>query len=123
MARHGSKAAAARATGLSEPTVAHHLKALERHAGVPLTRRVGRVTKVTPAGEADLVIGFADNATPAPMDVPVRPLNRDEYLVVLPDSDAQAKRKRADIPTLAGERWISGCAQAFANLLVSVQPQ
>jgi molybdate transport repressor ModE-like protein len=194
VARHGSKAAAARATGLSEPTVAHHLKALERHAGVPLTRRVGRVTKVTPAGEAllehanviaaslegakrtlhrhadlnvgrlriaafqsycasalpgplaqfartypgievglvetetddalalmrageaDLVIGFADNATPAPTDVPVRPLDRDEYLVILPDSHVQAKRKRVDIATLAGERWISGCARCRAHL-------
>ncbi len=52
VARHGSKAAAARALQLSEPTVAHHLKALERRAGVPLTARVGRVTRLTPTGEA-----------------------------------------------------------------------
>ncbi|NTV40062.1 MAG: LysR family transcriptional regulator, partial [Demequinaceae bacterium] len=50
VARGGSKAAAARALGLSEPTVAHHLAALERGAGMALTARVGRVTKLTPAG-------------------------------------------------------------------------
>ncbi|WP_061963340.1 LysR family transcriptional regulator [Demequina aurantiaca] len=194
VARAGSKAAAARAMGLSEPTVAHHLNALERRAGVPLTRRVGRFTKLTSAGEAllehanviaaslegaertlhrhadlnvgrlriaafqsycagvlpgplaqfartypgievglvetetddalalmragdaDLVIGFADNATPPPTDVPVRPLDRDEYLVVLPDSHEQAKRKRVDIAELAGERWISGCSRCRAHL-------
>lgn len=194
VAIHGSKAAAARAMGLSEPTVAHHLKALERRAGVPLTRRVGRVTKVTSAGEAllehanviaaslegaertlhrhadlnigrlriaafqsycaavlpgplaqfartypgievglvetetddalalmrageaDLVIGFADDATPPPTDVPVRALDRDEYLIVLPDNHEQAKRKRVDLGELAGERWISGCARCRAHL-------
>lgn len=52
VARQGSKAGAARALGLSEPTVAHHLGALERRAGVPLTARIGRVTRLTPAGEA-----------------------------------------------------------------------
>jgi len=194
VARHGSKAAAARATGLSEPTVAHHLKALERRAGVPLTRRVGRVTLLTSAGEAllehadaiaaslesaertlhrhadlnvgrlriaafqsycasvlpgplaqfartypgievglvetetddalalmrageaDLVIGFADDATPPPTDLPVRPLGRDEYLVVLPAAHEQARRKRVDIATLTDERWISGCSRCRAHL-------
>jgi DNA-binding transcriptional LysR family regulator len=194
VARQGSKAAAARALGQSEPTIAHHLKALERRAGVPLTQRVGRVTQVTAAGEAllehanviaaslegaertlhrhadlsvgrlriaafqsycanvlpgplaqfartypgievglvetetddalalmragaaDLVIGFADKATPPPTDVTVRPLDRDEYLVVLPDTHDQARRKRVDLAELAGERWISGCARCRAHL-------
>ncbi len=52
VSRHGSKAAAARALQLSEPTVAHHLRALERRAGVPLTMRAGRVTRLTPTGVA-----------------------------------------------------------------------
>ncbi|WP_062462527.1 LysR family transcriptional regulator [Demequina soli] len=52
VARHGSKAGAARALRLSEPTVAHHLRSLERRAGVPLTVRAGRVTRLTPTGEA-----------------------------------------------------------------------
>jgi molybdate transport repressor ModE-like protein len=52
VARSGSKAAAARSLRLSEPTVAHHLAALERGAGVALTARAGRVTRLTPAGEA-----------------------------------------------------------------------
>lgn len=194
VSRQGSKAAAAREMGIAEPTVAHHLKALERRAGVPLTRRIGRVTRLTPAGEAllehanviaaslagaertlhrhadlnvgrlriaafqsycatvlpgplaqfartypgievglietetddalelmrageaDLVIGFADNATPPPKDVPVRAIDRDEYLVVLPDTHAQARRKRVDIATLADQRWISGCARCRAHL-------
>ncbi len=172
VARHGSKAAAARATGMAEPTVAHHLNALERKAGMPLTTRVGRVTKLSPAGEAllqhadaiaislenaerclhrhadlqvgrlriaaftsftattlpaplaqfartypgveiglveretddalelmqagmaDLVIGFADDATPAPDDVDLVWLTRDEYLVVLPEAHPQARRAR-----------------------------
>ncbi|WP_169746862.1 LysR family transcriptional regulator [Demequina gelatinilytica] len=58
VARHGSKAAAARALQLSEPTVAHHLRALERRAGVPLTFRAGRVTRLTATGEA--LVAHAD---------------------------------------------------------------
>ena len=52
VARGGSKAAAARTLGLSEPTVAHHLASLERQSGLALTARAGRVTKLTSAGEA-----------------------------------------------------------------------
>jgi len=194
VARHGSKAAAARALQISEPTVAHHLKALERRAGVALTTRVGRVTQLTSAGDAllehanaiasslksaeralhshadlsvgrlriaafqsfcaevlpgplaqfartypgievglvetetddalalmnagkaDLVIGFADNATPPPTDIPVHHLHRDEYLVVLPDSHPQARRKRVDMTALADEKWISGCPRCRKHL-------
>lgn len=195
VARHGSKAAAARALTLSEPTVAHHLAALERGAGVALTVRAGRVTKLTPAGEAlvehadtiaaslesaertlhhhadlqvgrlriasfqsfcasrlaaplaqfardypgvevglveaetddslallrsgeaDLVIGFADDATPVPPDQPVTRLARDEYLLVLPASHALARGKAAPFADLAGERWISGCARCRNHLV------
>jgi len=195
VARHGSKAAAARATGVSEPTVAHHLKALERRAGMALTLRAGRVTRLTPAGEAllehadaiaislenaerclhrhadlqvgrlriasftsfsamvlpgplaqfartypgveiglievetddalellhegraDLVIGFSDTATPAPGDVPLRWLTRDEYLVVVPESHPQARRSSVDIGSLSEERWISGCNRCRNHLV------
>lgn len=194
VARHGSKAAAARELQLSEPTVAHHLKALERRAGVALTTRVGRVTRLTPAGESlllhadsiaeslasaeralaqhadlsggrlriaaftsfcavalpsplaqfarrypgvevglvetetddalamlqagtvDLVIGFADDATPAPDDVPVRWLDHDEYLAVLPVTHEQARKTTVDIGSLSEDTWISGCQRCRAHL-------
>ncbi|GMA35906.1 LysR substrate-binding domain-containing protein [Demequina litorisediminis] len=194
VARHGSKAAAARALSLAEPTVAHHLKALERRAGVPLTTRIGRVTRLTPAGEAllehadaiaaslasaeralaqhadlsggrlriaaftsfcavalpsplaqfarrypgvdvglvetetddalalldagevDLVIGFADDATPAPADLPVRMLESDEYLAVLPAGHAAARGRTVEIGALAEDTWISGCQRCRAHL-------
>ncbi|BDZ62544.1 HTH-type transcriptional regulator CysL [Demequina sediminis] len=195
VARHGSKAAAARSLTLSEPTVAHHLRALERRAGVPLTARAGRVTRLTPAGEAllqhadaiaasledaerclhrhadlrvgrlriaaftsycattlprplaqfaatypgveigleetetdealallrdgraDLVIGFADSATPTPDDLPLTPLGQDEYFAILPDSHPLAGRTRLDLGALAHERWISGCARCRTHLV------
>ena len=195
VARHGSKAAAARALTLSEPTVAHHLAALERGAGVALTVRAGRVTRLTPAGEAlvehadviaaslesaeralhhhadlqvgrlriasfqsfcagqlaaplaqfardypgievglieaetddslalmesgaaDLVVGFADDATPAPPDHDITPLARDEYLLVLPTNHPLARGKAAPFSQLAGERWISGCERCRNHLV------
>jgi len=194
VARGGSKAAAARSLGLSEPTVAHHLSSLERRAGMALTARAGRVTKLTPAGEAlvrhadviaasldeaerclvrhtdlsvgrlriaaftsfcatalpaplasfhrtypgveiglvetetdealnllrageaDLVVGFCDGPTPAPDDLPVTWLGRDEYLVALPDSHPQARRHPVPMASLAGDTWISGCARCRTHL-------
>lgn len=193
--RHGSKAAAARSLRLSEPTVAHHVDALERGAGVPLTVRVGRVTRLTPAGEAlvehadaiaaslesaertlhghadlqvgrlriaafnsfsagtlpaplaefarnypgvevglievetddalalmhegraDLVVGFADDATPVPDGLEVTWLDRDEYFVVLPETHPQARRRTVDMAGLGDEHWISGCARCRAHLV------
>ena len=195
VSRHGSKAAAARALTLSEPTVAHHLRALERRAGVPLTVRAGRVTRLTPtgeallrhadviaasledaerclhrhsdlqvgrlriatftsfaatvlprplahfartypgvevgfeeketddalamlrAGEADLVIGFADTATPAPVDLPLVALDRDEYLAIIPATHPLAGRERLDLAGLAEERWLSGCIRCRTHLV------
>ena len=194
VAHEGSKAAAARALGLSEPTVAHHLAALERRAGVPLTARIGRVTRPTPAGEAllshadaiaqslasaeralhqhaelgtgrlriaaftsfcavrlpsplaefsrrfpgieiglvetetddalalldagevDLVVGFSDTATPPPGHLPVRWLDHDEYLAVIPDGHAEARRRELEVSALAEDRWISGCQRCQAHL-------
>ncbi|WP_084106503.1 LysR substrate-binding domain-containing protein [Demequina sp. NBRC 110056] len=194
VARAGSKAGAARALGLAEPTVAHHLGALERRAGVPLTARHGRVTRLTPAGEAllehaeaiatslasaeralqahadlgtgrlriasftsfcavtlpaplaqfarrypgieaglvetetddalalleagevDLVIGFADDVTPPPAHLPIRWLDHDEYLAVLPATHPLARRETVDIAALAEETWISGCQRCRAHL-------
>ncbi len=193
--RHGSKAAAARALTLSEPTVAHHIATLERSAGVPLTVRAGRVTLLTPAGEAlvehadaiaaslesaertlhshadlqvgrlriaafnsfcagtlpaplaefartypgvevglievetddalalmregraDLVVGFADDATPVPDGLRVTWLDRDEYFAVLPETHPQARRRTIDMAGLSGEHWISGCARCRAHLV------
>ncbi len=194
VARRGSKAAAARALNLSEPTVAHHLKALERGAGVPLTVRAGRITKVTAAGEAlvrhadeiaasldsaertlyehaeletgqlriaaftsfcatalprplalfsrtypgvdiglvetetddaldrlhrgqaDLVVGFSDTATPPPADVPTQLLVSDEYFAVLPDSHPRATRDAISLRALADDTWISGCIRCQTHL-------
>ena len=48
----GSIAAAARSLGYSEATLAHHLRVLQSQAGVPLTTRVGRTTRLTAAGQA-----------------------------------------------------------------------
>ncbi|WP_062519003.1 LysR family transcriptional regulator [Demequina silvatica] len=79
VARHGSKAAAARALQLSEPTVAHHLRALERRAGVPLTMRAGRVTRLTPTGEA--LVQHAD-AIAASLEDAERSLHRHADLQV-----------------------------------------
>jgi len=195
VARQGSKAAAARSLMLSEPTVAHHLAALERGAGVPLTVRAGRVTQLTAAGEAllehadaiaasldaaerslhrhadlqagrlriasfasfcastlpaplaqfardypgvevglieaetddslalladgraDLVVGFADDATPVPEGIGVTWIGRDEYLVALPSGHPQAHRRRVNMAALKDERWISGCPRCRAHLV------
>ncbi|WP_062077114.1 LysR family transcriptional regulator [Demequina globuliformis] len=194
VARHGSKAGAARALSLSEPTVAHHLASLERQARVPLTARVGRVTRLTSAGEAllehadaiaaslasaeraisqhadlssgrlriaaftsycavalpsplaqfarrypgvevglvetetddalallaagevDVVIGFADDVTPAPRDIPVRMLESDEYLAVMPATHPAARRETVDVAALAHDTWISGCQRCRAHV-------
>lgn len=194
VARHGSKAAAARALHIAEPTVAHHLKSLEHTAGVALTVRTGRVTRLTPAGEAllehadaiaasiasaerslaqhadlsggrlriaaftsfcavalpaplaqfarrypgievglvetetddalemldrgtvDLVIGFADDATPAPESLPIRWLEHDEYLAVLPSHHLHARKATVDIAALSTDTWISGCQRCRAHL-------
>jgi len=194
VARGGSKAAAARSLGLTEPTVAHHLASLERRAGMALTARVGRVTKLTPAGEAlvrhadviaasleeaerclvrhtdlsvgrlriavftsfcatalpaplasfhrtypgveiglvetetdealdllrageaDLVIGFSDGPTPAPDDLPVHWLERDEYVAVLPEHHPYAHRRPVPMAMLAEDTWISGCARCRTHL-------
>ncbi len=59
VAQSGSVAAAARALGYTQPALAHHLKALDREAGMKLTHRVGRVVRLTDAGE--LIAGRADN--------------------------------------------------------------
>lgn len=194
VSRGGSKAAAARSLGLSEPTVAHHLASLERQAGMALTARAGRVTKLTPAGEAlvrhadviaasldeaerclvrhtdlsvgrlriaaftsfcatalpaplasfhrtypgveiglvetetdealdllrageaDLVVGFCDGPTPAPDDLPVQWLEHDEYLAILPEQHAQARRHPVPMSSLADDTWISGCARCRTHL-------
>lgn len=194
VARHGSKAAAARALGVAEPTVAHHLRALARSANVPLTVRAGRVTQLTPAGQAllehadaiavsldnaeralhqhaelsvgrlqiaaftsfasmelpaplalfartypgveiglveaetddalallrsgaaDLVIGFADTATPPPSGLPLTWLKHDEYFTVLPEAHAEARGPYADMAALSGDRWISGCNRCQNHL-------
>ena len=175
--------------------MAHHIAALERSAGVPLTVRAGRVTLLTPAGEAlvehadaiaaslesaertlhghadlqvgrlriaafnsfcastlpaplaefartypgvevglievetddalalmsegraDLVVGFADDATPVPDGLVVTWLDRDEYFAVLPETHPQARRRTIDMAALSGEHWISGCARCRAHLV------
>lgn len=54
IARTGSLAAAARDLHYGQPTVSHHLRALERHLGLPLVERSATGTELTPAGEVFL---------------------------------------------------------------------
>jgi len=46
----GSFSAAARALGLTQPTLGRQVTALEEHLGVPLFERVGRSVELTPSG-------------------------------------------------------------------------
>jgi molybdate transport repressor ModE-like protein len=50
VAEQGSLAAAARALGHSQPTIAHHLSTLETHFGVPLVERSVHGARLTDAG-------------------------------------------------------------------------
>jgi DNA-binding transcriptional LysR family regulator len=51
VAEHGSVTAAARELHYAQPSISHHLARLEADVGVPLTQRVGRRIRLTPAGE------------------------------------------------------------------------
>ncbi len=53
----GSVTRAAEETGITQPAVTQHLRALERRLGVALTRRAGRLVRLTDAGQA--VAGYA----------------------------------------------------------------
>jgi len=59
IARAGSMAGAARALHYSQPTVAHHLAALESHLGVALVSRTTRGATITDLGE--LFLGHAES--------------------------------------------------------------
>ena len=59
IAREGSMAAAARALHYSQPTVAHHLAALESHLGVELVSRSTRGAELTDLGQ--LFLGHAES--------------------------------------------------------------
>jgi len=50
IAEEGSLAAAARALGVSQPTIAHHLGTLETHFGVTLVERSAHGARLTDAG-------------------------------------------------------------------------
>ena len=58
IARAGSMAGAARALHHSQPTVAHHLAALESHLGVSLVTRSTRGATLTDLGQ--LFLGHAE---------------------------------------------------------------
>lgn len=58
VAREGSLAAAARSLHYSQPTVAHHLAALESHLGVELVARTTRGATLTDLGE--LFLGHSE---------------------------------------------------------------
>ena len=67
VARHGSVTAAARELGYAQPSISHHLSRLEAEVGLPLTQRVGRGIRLTPAGEllaqrAAEILGRVDSA-------------------------------------------------------------
>ncbi|MEY9847191.1 molybdate transport repressor ModE-like protein [Streptacidiphilus sp. BW17] len=59
IAREGSLAAAGRALGFSQPTITHHLTAMESQAGTTLVRRGARGAALTPAGDLLLAHGAA----------------------------------------------------------------
>lgn len=50
-AEEGSLSAAARALGLTQPTLGRQVAALEEHLGVPLFERVGKALVLTPSGQ------------------------------------------------------------------------
>lgn len=52
IARTGSLSAAALELGFSQPAVSYQLRSLEREVGTVLVVRNGRITRLTPAGEA-----------------------------------------------------------------------
>ncbi|MBF9068957.1 LysR family transcriptional regulator [Streptacidiphilus sp. NEAU-YB345] len=58
IAREGSLAAAARSLHYSQPTIAHHLAAIESHFGAPLVHRGPRGVRLTEAGR--LVLPHAE---------------------------------------------------------------
>jgi DNA-binding transcriptional LysR family regulator len=47
----GSVTAAARELHYAQPSISHHLARLESDVGLPLTQRVGRGIRLTPAGQ------------------------------------------------------------------------
>jgi DNA-binding transcriptional LysR family regulator len=76
IARAGSMAGAARALHYSQPTVAHHLAALESHLGVSLVHRAARGATLTDLGELFLVHGEAVLDRLASAEAEVRALAR-----------------------------------------------
>ena len=79
----GGMHAAARSTGLSQPTLSRHIRQLEEHTGLRLFERRGRVLVLSAQGEAlivrartvrDAVVGFSQAATGVSEDLtgPVR---------------------------------------------------
>jgi DNA-binding transcriptional LysR family regulator len=52
VSRTGSYSAAARLLGCTQPAVSYQMKSLERAVGTPLTVRMGRTMRLTPAGTA-----------------------------------------------------------------------
>lgn len=76
VARAGSLAGAARALHYSQPTVAHHLGALESHLGVTLVHRTARGAALTDLGELFLVHGEAVLDRLASAEAEVRALAR-----------------------------------------------
>jgi DNA-binding transcriptional LysR family regulator len=61
LADHGTVTAASRAARVTQPAFSQSLRALERHFGVPMTRRVGRRVVLTEA--AQTVVGYARRVT------------------------------------------------------------
>ncbi|WP_309065532.1 LysR family transcriptional regulator [Microbacterium sp.] len=67
IAEHGSVLAAAEALGWSQPTVAHHLRGLERVTGAPVVASSRAGTRLTPAGRlwlphAEAILDRAERA-------------------------------------------------------------
>ena len=65
IAEHGSVSAAARARGLTQPSISRQIQELERQLGVHLVERTSQGARLTPAGEAladgarDILSGLA----------------------------------------------------------------
>jgi DNA-binding transcriptional LysR family regulator len=76
VARAGSLAGAARALHHSQPTIAHHLAALESHLGVTLVHRTARGASLTDLGELFLVHADAVLDRLASAEAEVKALSR-----------------------------------------------
>ncbi|WP_051945686.1 LysR family transcriptional regulator [Streptacidiphilus rugosus] len=115
IAREGSLAAAARSLHYSQPTIAHHLAAMESHFGVPLVHRSPRGVHLTEAGQLVLPhaeaalrrVGLAEQEVHALIDHGTRTLRVGTFPTagaqLLPPAVRQLAEKGVKVSLLEGE--------------------